>query len=87
MTTVDEIRKILANQKVVIGTNQVVKKLKQGSLSKVIIAANCPEITKKDIMHFTNISKVELININVPNSELGIICKKPFFVSAIGVLK
>ncbi|MEM4260799.1 MAG: ribosomal L7Ae/L30e/S12e/Gadd45 family protein [Candidatus Woesearchaeota archaeon] len=87
MSNVDELKKIIINQKVVIGTNQVIKRLKQGALTKVFVASNCPEHTMKDILHYTNISKIDLVTLDVPNSELGIICKKPFFVSTIGVLK
>ncbi len=87
MAGIDDVRKILKEGKAVIGTNEVIKGLKLGKISKVFITSNCPEKVKKDINYYSSLSKVEVVQLKQPNDELGVVCKKPYSVSVLGLAK
>ncbi len=87
MDQLAELRKQIHGSKVVIGTAEVSGLLKQGGLAKVFIASNCPDGVKADIRHYCGISGCELVELSVPNNELGILCKKPFSIAVVGILK
>ena len=48
---------------------------------------NCKESVKEDIERHSAISGTEIVQLDYPNDELGAICKKPFSISVIGVVK
>jgi len=80
--TVEEVKKLTAD-KMIVGTDRTLKALREGKLSKIYISANCPDEVKNEI----NIFDIETIELKVPNTELGTICKKPYVISILGVLK
>jgi large subunit ribosomal protein L30e len=82
-----ELRENLLAGKIVIGTKLVSKELKKGNIASVLIANNCAEDVKTDLEQYTNLGKIPLVNLNLNNEELGIFCKKSFFVSVLGVKK
>lgn len=85
--TATELKKMLKEKKPVIGTERTIKNLKLGKVDKVIVTLNCPEKIQKDIDYYAALSKTEVLKIKYPNEELGIICKKPFAISVLSVLK
>ncbi len=82
-----EIRKFLEQGKGVIGSRVVIKKLNNKLIAKIFIAKNCKQEIKADIEKLAKISEVEIINLDISNDELGILCRKPFHISVVGVLK
>jgi len=84
---IETIRKLLKTKKLVIGTDNTMKNLKKGKLEKIFLAENCDEKTLKDIKYYAKINKTEIKTLDVPNHELGTICKKPFSISVIGLLR
>ena len=85
MTDIENIRKAIKEEKAVIGTKSIIKELKLGKLSKVYVTINCPKNIKEDVKRYADISGAEVIEINQPNDELGILCKKPFSISLLGI--
>ena len=83
----DEIRNNLKGKRLVLGTESTVKQLRRSRLSKVFLSSNAPESVKKDVAYYCSISNCSVENMDVPNDELGVICKKPFSVSVVGLLK
>jgi len=81
----EEIRKLLESDKLLIGTDRSLKALKLGKLEKIYISSNCPDDVKETIDRYAN--GTEIINLEVPNEELGVICRKPFLISVVSVLK
>ncbi|MEM3126768.1 MAG: ribosomal L7Ae/L30e/S12e/Gadd45 family protein, partial [Candidatus Woesearchaeota archaeon] len=71
----------------IIGTDRVLKGLRQNSLKKVFVASNCPQRLSKDIDYYAGLNKVEVIKLIQQNEELGTICKKPFSISVLGFVK
>ncbi len=76
----------MQSNNVVIGTDSVLKRLRSGKLSKVFLSSNCPEAIRKDVEHYAGILKVPVIKLDQNNEELGIFCKKNFFVSVLGII-
>jgi len=85
MENTTEIKKLLTTDKLVIGTNNVLKGLRQKLLKKIFISKNCPADVLEDIEKYAKMTNTELVRLDIPNEELGTICKKPFFVSLVGV--
>lgn len=82
-----EIQNLLKQGRVIIGTERAVKGIKRGIFEKVLLSSSCPEDIKKDIEHYARLSKAEVINLKYSNEELGVVCKKPFSISLISILK
>ncbi|MEM2916602.1 MAG: ribosomal L7Ae/L30e/S12e/Gadd45 family protein [Candidatus Woesearchaeota archaeon] len=82
-----EIKKLLADKRLVTGTEQAMKRLRQGKLAKVYLSANCPAMTKEDFLRHCTLAGIECQELPVSNEELGVWCKKPFAICVIGVLK
>lgn len=81
-----ELKSKIQENKVVIGTDRVLKELKAKKLSKVFTAQNCPQNIKDDIKYYANLGNIHHIELDQDNEELGIFCRKNFFVSVIGIV-
>ena len=82
-----EIKKLLKAGNVIIGTQRTVKSLRLGKIDKVLLSSNCPARIEQDINYYAGLSGAELHKLSYPNDELGIICKKPFSISVLAVVK
>ena len=85
--TPTEIKKLIKAKKLVIGTDKTIKNLKLGKVEKVLISSNCPESVINDLERYAQLSKFEIIKLDYPNDELGVICKKLFSISVLSILK
>ncbi len=85
--TATEIRKLLAEKRLVLGTERAMKLVRQGTLAKIYLSSNCPPKLKEDFNRYCAMNGIECQDLGVPNEELGVWCKKPFAISVIGVLK
>jgi ribosomal protein L30E len=82
-----DIKKDLKTRKIIIGTKVVMKNLKLEKLEKIYIASNCNESSKKELEYYSKLLKIQVIKLKQPNDELGVICKKQYSISMLGVLK
>jgi len=82
-----EIKKIVQTHKVVIGTEESIAQLKRGKVEKILISSNCPATILADIAHYAELSNAEVIQAPFTNEELAVICKKPFSISVLSILK
>jgi large subunit ribosomal protein L30e len=82
-----EIKKLLGKKGLIIGTERTLKNLKQGRLNRVYLASNCSEKVKDEIMHLSKIARVSVVELEYPNDELGVICKRPYSISVLSVAK
>ena len=85
--TSTEIKKLIKAKALVIGTDRTIKALKSGSVEKIIVSSNCAENVVDDLNHYASLNKTETIKVNYLNDELGVICKKPFSISVLSILK
>ena len=81
------IRKNLKSDKLVYGTEKTIKLLKADKLGKIFLSSNTPGNVEQDIMHYSNLSGVPVVKLDMSNDKLGIFCKKQFFIAVIGLLK
>lgn len=84
---IKEIKKLLKSKNLIIGRDRTLKNLRVGKIKKVFVAGNCPESVKKDIIYYSKFDNVEYVELAYPNEDLGVMCKKPFSISVISVLK
>lgn len=82
-----DIKDAIKNNKLIIGTKRTVKALKKDELSAIYLASNCPEVLEEDINYFASFDSVPVEKMTVTCDELGVLCKKPFLVSVVGILK
>ena len=77
----EDLKKSLGSGNVVIGLSRVKKEV--GKFKKVCVAKNCPEIS--EVRKLCGLAEVEFDVLKVDSHELGVMCKKPFSVSAVGI--
>ncbi len=82
-----EIKKGMKDKKLVIGTGKAIKSMKLGKLVKILLSSNCPTEVRADIASQSKACSCEVVELGIPNDELGVICKKQFSVSVLGMLK
>jgi|FLOH01.1.fsa_nt_gi ribosomal protein L30E len=88
MSTIDELKKLVGSEKLLLGTKEVLKNLKNNKITKIYLSSNCNEETVSDINHYSEILKnVELETLNMKNEEIGVLFKKSFSISVIGILR
>jgi large subunit ribosomal protein L30e len=83
---VEEINKNLGSGKAIIGANETLKNLRHSRVKKIFLSSNLADTVKEDIVHYADITKTEVVELNYPNDELGALCKKPFSVSVVSIL-
>ncbi len=81
-----EVRVALKNDKVVIGTERVLKGVRAGSVAKVFLSSNAPDEVRDDILRYAETAKIPVVDLDVPNDELGVICKKKFHISVLATI-
>ena len=82
-----ELRKLIKDKKLLVGTDRTLKALKLGKIEEVFVAANCDAKVKADINHYSKLTKASVSTLKYPNDELGVLCKKPYSISVLGLLK
>ena len=82
-----ELKKLVGSNLLVLGTDRTLKELNKGNIVKIFIAANCATDIKDSINQYCKLSKIPCEELKDDDSEIGVICKKPFSISVVGVLK
>lgn len=83
----EEIKKLVATPKAIVGSDRTLKSLRAGKVAKIFLSKNVAEETKNDIESYAKISKVEIVQLDLTNTELGTICKKPYSISVLSESK
>lgn len=79
----DELKTAIKEKDLVIGAEKTVKNLKLGKTHTVFLALNCKPETKEQIEHYAGISGAKVVQLDIPDKEVGLLCKKPFNVSVL----
>ena len=87
MAEVDEIKKLIGSKNLIVGTGRTLKYLKSGKISRVYVSSNCPDGIRADLKYYGELSATPILELDQTNEELGTICKKPFFISVLSVIK
>jgi large subunit ribosomal protein L30e len=83
----EEINEAIEKKQIVIGMNRTMNALKKGLAKKIIFTKNCAKEFKNEIKELCKISNCEHEEFNGTNIELGVLCKKPFSISVLAILK
>ena len=83
---IKELKIKLQAGKAILGNERVVKALQSGKITKIFMADNCQSSIKDNIFHYAKLADVEIVELEQSNEELGIICKKNFFVAVVGII-
>ncbi len=81
----DEIAKALLEKKAVLGAKITLKLLRKHQLTKIYLAANAASVYEEDIRYYAQISGVTVEKLPLTAEEMGILCKKPFFISVLSI--
>ena len=71
--------------KVLFGSKSAVKAAKLGKAKLIIVAENCPGDVRKDIEYYAHLSGVPVVEFKGSSYDLGLVCGKPFMVSALTI--
>ncbi len=82
---VADLKKLLAANKLVLGTDETLKGLRRRKIQKVFLSSNCSAQVKSDIESLCKLGEVECVELAKTNEEIGVLCKKPFAISVVGV--
>ena len=80
----NKLQEALKKEKLIFGSNKILKLLRNGKLKVIFLASNVREDIKGEVEHLAKLGKIEIVNLDMPNSEVGVICKKPFSISVLG---
>ncbi len=78
-----ELDELLKEKTLAIGMNGVLRRLRAGKAKRIILASNCSERLKNDVIYYAKITKTEVIQSELSNEEIRTACKKPFSVSVL----
>ncbi len=81
-----ELKKLMTAKRVIIGTERTIKHAQQNKLARVIVTKNCPLAVRKQLQTACGTTLV-CEEIERLNSELGMLCKKPFAISVLGITR
>jgi large subunit ribosomal protein L30e len=82
-----QIKKMLKEGSLILGTERSIKSLRLGRVEKVLLSKNCPEKVESNVNRYSNLNGTAVEKLDLPNDELGIICKKPFSISVLALVK
>ncbi|HLC32422.1 MAG TPA: ribosomal L7Ae/L30e/S12e/Gadd45 family protein [Candidatus Nanoarchaeia archaeon] len=80
-----EFKKLLAAKKLILGTKETMKKLRAGKIGKIFLASNCDQSVRADIQRVCSLGNVQCVDLSQSNDEIGVLCKKQFAISVVGV--
>lgn len=80
------IKQALKQKKIVFGWNSVERLIKNGSAKIVFLSSTVADSVKIDVRHYA--SKIGGFEVELYNGDayqLGVLCKKPFPISVLGI--
>ncbi len=78
--------KAFAAHKFVLGAKDTLKHLRSKKLCSVFVSSNCDSAVKADIERYCRIGSVEFSELDETSEDIGVVCKKSFFVSVVGIV-
>lgn len=71
--------------RVLFGAKNALRNAKTGKVRLIITASNCPQEFLEDMGYYCKLSKIPLIVYNATSKDLGVLCGKPYTVSALAI--
>ncbi len=82
-----ELKKLVGNKKLIVGTDRTLKLLKKGELKEIFVSVNCPKNDKDTLTTQAKMFSVKVDQLEISNDDLGVVVKKPFSVSVVALQK
>jgi large subunit ribosomal protein L30e len=82
-----ELEKAAKTKKLKVGTNSVIRALKQGLAETVIYANDTPKNIKDDIVYYSKLADVHAVQFEGNSKDLGVRCKRTHGVLAAVILR
>ena len=79
--TTDQLKADLKKSTPFYGVEVTLKKLRKGELRKIYLSTNCKD--KETIHSLAKKTGIQVVELQENNAEIGVICKKPFSISAL----
>jgi large subunit ribosomal protein L30e len=76
----------MKEEKVVFGKQKTLKLMKTGKCSMAVYAENAPMELKEELEKYSELSGIPAKVFDGDNRSLGILCKKPFNISALAIV-
>lgn len=83
---VSELKKLLVDDKLVLGGERALKLLRDKVLVKVYFSSDVSDVARERISHLCDMLGVPFESLDKSGEEIGVICRKPFSISVVGVL-
>jgi large subunit ribosomal protein L30e len=80
-----QISMVVKTGKVELGCEKATDAAKTGKARLIVIASNCPEPHKSDILYNAKVSEVPVYAYSGTSMDLAVACEKPFLVAALTV--
>jgi len=81
----EDLKNALNEKNIVIGSKQTIKHLRLGNVKVIILATNCPEKIRNDIIHYAKESGLKIEEFDGTAKQLGIFCGKPFPIATLAI--
>ncbi|MBR9679120.1 MAG: 50S ribosomal protein L30e [Nanoarchaeota archaeon] len=85
MSQISEIKTALKDGKAVLGWNKIERLIKSGAVKKLFVSVKSSEKVLEDVSYYSKIGGFVVEEFAGDTYELGVLCKKPFPVSVLGV--
>ena len=79
--------KELEKAKKTLGLSSTIKNLYENKIKEILIASNYPKEEEEKLRDLSKAHDVPIKKLEFDNIKLGIICKKTFNVSVLGIIK
>lgn len=86
MVNKTELRKLLTDDKLVYGSDRVLKSVRSGQVKRVFLASNAPSQVRGALTRYQPLGGFTIEETDLTNDELGTACKKPFSIAALALL-
>lgn len=71
----------------IIGAKRALKLLRANKVSQIVLSSNVSPQFKEDIEYYASLSHTPVETLLINNEELSVLCKRPFLVNVIAILK
>lgn len=83
---VSDLKKLVTAEKLVLGSERTLKLLRDKKLERVYVSSDCNPETSDQLHYLAGVMEVPVEVVSKTADEIGVICRKPFAVSVVGVL-
>lgn len=83
----NEIKEAMKGNRLLIGSNCVLRDIKKGNIQSLILSTNLPAARKKELNSQASVAGIEVKEYEGDSAKLGEACGKPFNILLIGIKK